>query len=108
MCKHHSRGIIIKSAAVLGVGTIIDLAPLTVLVAIEYQTITVFNDSDRPIKVEWRNSDSSEIDYFYVPNGGKSYTHSIGTGFILPNSLIISSESDSVQATGNITINLSN
>lgn len=104
-CKEAIRGLILPSAAISGVGTAVDLSTLSVDV-IEYNEITVTNDADRPIKVGWTNSSTGLSDYFFVPEGGKSFTHRLGRGAIAPTSLKVYSNDAGTLATGNITINV--
>lgn len=88
-------------------GTAIDLEALFPANAAKtFDEITVFNDADRPVKVEWTNDVTGNSDYFFVPHGGKSFTHKLNKGAIATTSLKLYSY-DATVATGNITINLS-
>jgi hypothetical protein len=102
------RGIQIPSAAIAGVGTTIDLSSLFPANAAEtFDEITVTNDADRTVKVEYTNDATAKSDFFLVPHGGKSFTHKLAKGSIATSSLKVYSISGVTLATGNITINLS-
>lgn len=101
------KAILITGAGVMGVGTDINLTGLFTNGIVElFDEITVFNDSDRPIRVAYTNTLSGKSDFFIVPHGGKSFTHVLNTGSIATASLKVYSI-DATLATGNITINLS-
>ena len=101
------RGIVVTNAGVAGTGTSVDItaAFYPTGAAKNFDEITVFNDTDRPIKVEWTNDKTGGVDFFMVPNGGKSFTHRLNKGFITNASLKVYSWNN-VLATGSITINL--
>jgi hypothetical protein len=71
-----------------------------------FDEITVTNDSDRTVKVEYTNDATAKVDFFLVPHGGKSFTHALQLGKIATVSLKVYSLTNTV-ATGLITINLS-
>lgn len=108
MCTDElSKGLVQVNCGTNLVGTAISLEALFLANAAKtFNEITVFNDADRPIKVEWTNDSTGNTDYFFVPNGGKAFTHKLNKGHIATTSLKIYSW-NGTGATGNITINLS-
>lgn len=101
------RGILITTAGVAGVGTGVDITSLFTAGAVElFNEITVYNDADDIIRVQWLNTVTGQSEDFIVPNGGKAYTRVLNAGDIATTSLKVYSMSDTVAADGNITINL--
>lgn len=101
------KGLVLPGCGDNVTGTAVDLEGLFPAGAVKtFDEITVFNDADRPIKAEWTNDSTGFTDYFFVPHGGKSFTHSLNKGNITTTSLKLYSY-DGTVATGNITINLS-
>lgn len=101
------RSMIITTAGIAGIGTAIDFSTLYVSGAVySFNEITVFNDADDVVKVQWMNSDTGELEDFMVPDGGKSFTRIMNRGVIVNGSLKVYSLSDSTPVGGNIVINL--
>ena len=105
-CKsEYIRGLILVNAAILSVGTPVNITDLFTSTVKNFNGISVTNDTDRPIKVGWTNDSTGEMDYFFVANGGKTFKHELQVGAITSASLKVYSH-NGVLATGNITINL--
>lgn len=105
-CNELVRGILLSEANVAGVGTAVDISTLFAAGTTEnFNEITVFNDGDAPVRVQWTNSSTGQINDFIVPNGGKSYSHVLRAGSIAPASVKLYSLSDTASVIGNITIN---
>lgn len=100
-----SKGLIITNPAADPAGTTVDLATLFAAGAAKlFDELTVFNDTDRPVRVTWVNTSTGNTDFFFVPNGGKSFTHRLNLGSITNASFNVSSW-DGTIATGRVTIN---
>lgn len=100
-----SKGLIITNPAANPTGTTTDLSTLfTANAAKLFDELTVFNDTDRPVRVSWTNSSTGNVDFFFVPNGGKAFTHKLNIGSITNVSFNVSSW-DNTLATGRVTIN---
>jgi hypothetical protein len=70
-----------------------------------FDEVTAFNDTDRPVRIKWTNTSTGNVDYFFVPHGGKAFTHKLNIGSITNASFNVSSW-DGTLATGKVTINL--
>lgn len=106
-CNELIKGILVVNAGVAGVGTAVPINTLFAAGAVKlFNDISVTNDADRPVKVEWTNDATGESNFFIVANGGKTFTHRLNRGNITTATLKVYSLSATL-ATGNIIINLS-
>lgn len=104
--KETVKGIMITTVGAVGIGTAIDVASLfAVGVPVTVNEITVFNDANAPVRVQWLNDNDASEENFIVPNGGKSYTRKLNKGNITPASLKLYSLT-ATALTGNVVINL--
>lgn len=104
--KETVKGLLITAVGALGIGTAIDVAALfAVGMPVTVNEITVFNDANAAVRVQWLNDSDGSEENFIVPNGGKSYTRKLNKGNITPASLKLYSLT-STGLTGNVTINL--
>lgn len=101
------KGFQVTDVPVAGIGVGVDLSTLFPAGQQKlFNVITVYNNTNRAVKVSYMNDTGGITSDFIIPNGGSSFTHELAIGFIVPASLKFYSI-DATIATGVVTVNVS-